>query len=90
MRIESAHDFIYTIAEATTDVKPGVVSVAHAHGDVPEHDGAVRGIGGNTGRLVATDRDFEPISGMPRQSALLVRVCALDPVERASLDDARM
>jgi anaerobic selenocysteine-containing dehydrogenase len=88
VRIESAHDFIYAVVEATTDVKPGVVSVAHAHGDVPERDAAVRRIGGNTGRLVSTSHDFEPVSGMARQSAIPVRIRALDAAERDSLDDA--
>ena len=31
-------------------------------------------IGANTGRLVDTERDFEPISGMSRQSAIPVRI----------------
>ena len=88
VRIESAHDFIYAVVEETTDLKPGVVSVAHAHGDVPELDAAVRRIGGNTGRLVSTSTDFEPISGIPRQSAIPVRVRALDAAERTSIDHA--
>lgn len=86
VRIESAHDFIYAVAEETADVKPGVVSMAHAHGDVPERDGELREIGSNTGRLVSTARDFEAVSGMPRQSAIPVRVRALEPAERAALD----
>jgi anaerobic selenocysteine-containing dehydrogenase len=86
VRIESAHDFIYAVAEATTDVKPGVISMAHAHGDVPERDGALRRIGSNTGRLVSTERDFEAVSGMARQSAIPVRVRGLDAAERAALD----
>jgi anaerobic selenocysteine-containing dehydrogenase len=74
VRIESAHDFILAIAEPATDLRPGVVSMAHAHGGVPERDGDARRIGANTGRLVDTERDFEPISGMSRQSAIPVRI----------------
>jgi anaerobic selenocysteine-containing dehydrogenase len=74
VRIESAHDFILAVAEPATDLRPGVVSMAHAHGGVPERDGDVRRIGANTGRLVDTERDFEPISGMSRQSAIPVRI----------------
>jgi anaerobic selenocysteine-containing dehydrogenase len=86
VRIESAHDFIYAVAEAAADLKPGVISMAHAHGDVPARDGELRRIGSNTGRLVSTERDFEAVSGMARQSAIPVRVRGLDAAERASLD----
>jgi anaerobic selenocysteine-containing dehydrogenase len=77
VRIESAHDFIFAVAEPATDIRPGIVSMAHAHGGVPERDGDVRQIGANTGRLVDNERDFEPISGMARQSAIPVRIRSL-------------
>ncbi len=85
VRIDSDHDFIYGVAEETTDVLPGVISMAHAHGDVPELDGSVRRIGSTTGRLVSTERDFEPVSGMARQSAIPVTVRALTAAELAAL-----
>ena len=89
VRIDSDHDFIYGVAEASADVRPGVISMAHAHGDAPEHDGAVRTIGSTTGRLVSTERDFEPISGIPRQSAIPVNVRPLTPSERAAIAPGR-
>jgi hypothetical protein len=52
--------------------------MSHAQGGVPERDADVRQIGSNTGRLVDTERDFEPISGMARQSAIPVRIRVLD------------
>jgi hypothetical protein len=70
-------------------VRPGVVSMAHAHGDAPEHDGEVRTIGSTTGRLVSTERDFEPISGIPRQSAIPVNVRPLTPSEVAAIAPGR-
>ncbi len=85
VRIDSDHDFIYGVAEETTDVRPGVVSMAHAHGDVPELDAEVRRIGSTTGRLVSTERDFEPISGMARQSAIPVNVRGLTAAELATI-----
>ncbi len=85
VRIDSDHDFIYGVAEASADVRPGVVSMAHARGDVPARDGDVRRIGSTTGRLVSTERDFEPISGMARQSAIPVAVRALTPAELATI-----
>ena len=51
------------------------VRQAHARGDLPERaDADVRGLGGTTNRLVSTSVDFEPISGIPRQSAIPVNV----------------
>jgi anaerobic selenocysteine-containing dehydrogenase len=88
IRIASAHDFIYGVAEASTDVPPGVVSMAHARGDAPEHDGDVRRIGSTTGRLVSTEREFEPLSGIPRQSAIPVALRALTPAELATIATA--
>ena len=85
VRIDSDHDFIYAVAEATSDVRPGVVSIAHARGDAAELDGKVRTIGSSTARLVSVERDFEPISGIPRQSAIPVNVRALDAAERATI-----
>jgi anaerobic selenocysteine-containing dehydrogenase len=88
VRIDSDHDFIYGVAEATTDVLPGVVSMAHARGGEPERDVDVRTIGSTTNRLVSVDRDFEPISGIPRQSAIPVNVRPLRADELAALAPA--
>ena len=85
VRIDSAHDFIYGVAAETTDVCPGVVSMAHARGGEPERDAEVRTIGSTTNRLVSVERDFEPISGIPRQSAIPVNVRALRPDELAAI-----
>jgi hypothetical protein len=59
--------------------------MAHARGGEPELDGQVRTIGSSTARLVSVERDFEPISGIPRQSAIPVNVRALDPAELAAI-----
>jgi len=74
VEIASDHAAIVGVAEASDDVPHGVISMAHSWGDAPEHDARVREIGGATNRLVANDRDFDPISGMARQSAIPVNV----------------
>ena len=75
VRIESEHDFILGVAQPSDEIAPGVISMAHARGDLPERaDADVRGLGGTTNRLVSTSVDFEPISGIPRQSAIPVNV----------------
>jgi anaerobic selenocysteine-containing dehydrogenase len=80
VRIESDHDFIYGIVEASKDVLPGVLSMAHARGGLAELE-----VGSSTNRLVSTERDFEPVSGMPRQSAIPVNVRPLTPGELADI-----
>ena len=74
VEISSDHAAILAVAEATDEVPSGVVSMAHAWGDTPEHDGQVREIGSTTNRLVSNERDYDPITGMARQSAIPVNV----------------
>ena len=83
IRIESDHSFIYATAAASRDVLPGVVSMAHARGGVRDDDLA------STNRLVTTDRDFEPISGIPRQSAIPVNVRPLTSADHAEIVASR-
>ena len=61
---------ILGIAESAPELRRGVVSMAHCFGDAPGHDGEVRRIGSNTGRLVDNERDFDPHTGIPRMSAI--------------------
>src|SRR5262249_20997664 len=42
VRIDSGHDFIYGVAQATIDVRPGVVSMAHARGGEPQRAAQIR------------------------------------------------
>jgi anaerobic selenocysteine-containing dehydrogenase len=81
VRIDSDHDFILGVVQPSDDVPAGVVSMAHSRGDVPGRDAEVREIGSTTNRLVSVERDFEPLSGIPRQSAIPVNVRALRPGE---------
>jgi anaerobic selenocysteine-containing dehydrogenase len=75
VRIESDHAFIDAVAAASSDVPPGVISMAHARGGLP--GGGETADRHSTNRLVSTERDFEPVSGIPRQSAIPVNVRAL-------------
>ena len=62
------------MAEAAADVKPGVISMAHAWGDTPGNWGEVREKGASTNRLVDDTRTFDPIHGQPRMSAIPVNL----------------
>jgi anaerobic selenocysteine-containing dehydrogenase len=79
VEIASAHDAILAVAEPTDEVQSGVVSMAHCFGDDPERDAEVRSLGCNTGRLIAVDRDYDPITGMAPQTAIPVAVRPAPP-----------
>jgi hypothetical protein len=57
-------------------VRPDVIAMHHAFGGLPSEDGEVLHRGSNVGRLVPTDTDYEPITGLPRQGNIPVRVTA--------------
>ena len=74
VEIESARAAIYGVVEPADDVRTGVISMAHAWGDAPTEDARVRELGANTGRLSDTQRDYDPITGIPVMSAIPVNV----------------
>ena len=51
--------------------------MSHGFGGNPGEVGAPRVDGANTNRLLLTDIDFDPITGMPRMGALPVSVSAV-------------
>jgi hypothetical protein len=69
VEIESGAGLIRAIAHLAEDVREGVVSIAH--GFEPA----------STAALVDDERDYEPLSGLPRMSALpvVVRPAAAQP-----------
>jgi anaerobic selenocysteine-containing dehydrogenase len=72
--IESDQDRIVAVVEATDEVRSGVVSMAHCWGDGRLDKGDARSQGSNTSQLVATDRDYDAITGMARQTAIPVAI----------------
>jgi len=72
LEIASAHDAIVAVAEPSDEIQSGVISMAHCFGGAP--DGDVRAVGSNTGRLIAVDVDYDPITGMAPQTAIPVAV----------------
>lgn len=77
IEIESAAGTLTGVVEAADDIKPGVISMAHAWGDLPDNGGEVRTKGASTNRLVDDDRTYNKITGMPRMSAIPVNVRAI-------------
>jgi anaerobic selenocysteine-containing dehydrogenase len=74
--VASPHDSIPSLLEADESLRVDVIAMHHAFGGLPAEDGEVRDRGSNVGRLVATDVDYDPITGMPRQGNIPVRVTA--------------
>jgi anaerobic selenocysteine-containing dehydrogenase len=74
VRIRSRHNEILAIAESDDTMRPGVISMSHAFGGLPEQEHLYREIGSNTGKLLSVDVDYDPYSGMPRIGNLPVSV----------------
>jgi anaerobic selenocysteine-containing dehydrogenase len=77
IEISSDHARISAIIQADPSVRPGVVSMAHAWGPLPGENKDAAMYGSSTNMLVSTDRDVEPLNGMPRMSAIPVNIARL-------------
>lgn len=74
VEIQGAYGMLIGVAEAAKDVKPGVVSMAHAWGDIPGNWGDVREKGSSTNRLIDDHKTYDKITGQPRMSAIPVNL----------------
>ena len=74
IEIKGAAGMLIGVAEAASDVKPGVISMAHAWGDIPGNWGEVREKGASTNRLIDDDRTYDKITGQPRMTAIPVNL----------------
>lgn len=81
VEIVSEHGRIVGVARTDPGLSDGVVSMAHAWGDLPGRDLSASSAetGACTNRLVANDSDFEPLIGQCRQSAIPVNLRPLTP-----------
>jgi anaerobic selenocysteine-containing dehydrogenase len=84
IELESARAAIRGVAEPAPDVRRGCISMTHAWGRSPGEDDDPRVAGSNTGRLTAVDQDFDPYTGIPRMSAIPVRVRRAPAADQAS------
>lgn len=74
--LKSEHGKIPAIVEDSAKMKPGVISMAHAWGDLPgdETNRSIRKTGSCISLLVSNSEDLEKFSGMPRFSSIPVNV----------------
>jgi anaerobic selenocysteine-containing dehydrogenase len=73
--VDSGFGSVEGIVEATEDLPPGVIALAHGWGD-PSDDRDVREKGSNVQRLIPDDERYDPITGLALQSAVPVNVYA--------------
>ena len=71
--IRSPHGEIDAIVERDATLRRGVISMAHGFGTNPGKDDAAT-TGGNTGRLLSAEVEYDPITGLPRMSAVPVNI----------------
>ena len=74
MRIVSPAASIAAVLRRDVTVRPGCISMSHSWGGNPGEDDDPTLMGGNTGRLVPVDRDYDRLTGIPRMSAIPVRL----------------
>jgi anaerobic selenocysteine-containing dehydrogenase len=72
--ITSRHDSIPGVVEADETVRRKVVAMYHCFGGLVEEDAQHRQLGSNVGRLTPTDKEYDPISGIPRMSNIAVSI----------------
>ncbi|HXR36130.1 MAG TPA: hypothetical protein VN754_09300, partial [Candidatus Binataceae bacterium] len=70
----SDHGRIRAIVQDDETVRPGVVSMSHGWGPLPDAAMDCEKEGSSTSLLVSSERDYEPINAMPRQSAIPVNI----------------
>ena len=72
--IASRHDRIPSIVEPDETMLPKVVATFHCFGGMVEEDHDFASQGSNVGRLIPADREYDPISGIPRMSNIAVSI----------------
>jgi len=74
VEVSSPHGTVVAVAEADPTLRRGVVSMTHCYGDLPGGDDDPRRVGTNVSRLLSAEHDLQPVSLMPRMSAVPVDV----------------
>jgi len=63
--------------EADDQMKRGVVAITHGYGRNPGEEENPSNDGCNVGRLMSTDAEFDPITGIPRMGAVPIAIRAV-------------
>ncbi len=76
--LETAHGSVVAVVEADEKLRPGVVSIAHGWGDLPDGGEAAEGSGVCVNELTETVRHVETINAMPQMTAIPVDIRRLE------------
>ena len=77
LELASPPGVVRAVAKAAPDVAKGSVSMAHAWGDVPGESGPPADpwtLGDSTNRLIDNASAYDPLTGLPVQSAIPIAV----------------
>lgn len=74
VEVRSRHGVILTFVEGDDTMRPGVVATSFGFGRKPGKNYEPRKDGSNVNQLISWDDDPDPYHGMPRMSALPVRI----------------
>lgn len=80
IRIISPHGEIGAVVRPDESLRTGVVSMTHAFGLLPDQPENILAHGSNTSRLTSVADDYDLFTGMPRMSAVPVRLTATEAV----------
>ncbi len=72
--IVSAHGSIPALVQEDATLRRGVIAMSHSFGDLPDSGVDFRRAGSNTSQLTSVEDDFDSYSGIPRMSAIPVRI----------------
>jgi anaerobic selenocysteine-containing dehydrogenase len=78
IRLRSPWDAIPAVVEADPTLRRGVIAMTHGFGGLPGEEARFLELGSNTGRLLNTEVDFDPYTGMPRIGNVPVTVEPFD------------
>jgi anaerobic selenocysteine-containing dehydrogenase len=87
VEIHSRHGSVVAIADADRNLRRGVLSISHNFGPPPGEQHDPSAFGTNVNRLLCLHENYDSITGMPRMSAVPVRVLAAS--SRPSVDHGR-
>jgi len=73
VRLSSENASINVIVEADPALRRGVVSMSHCFGGDPDLQQSLQTVGANASRLIAVDRHYDPLMGMPRMTGFAVK-----------------
>lgn len=72
-RLASEHGAVDVIVKPDDSLRPGVVSMSHCFGGDPQQSTDTATQGSSAARLIAVDKNYDPLMGMPTMSAFPVK-----------------